>query len=60
MDVKFEKSQSKSASVKGPLSKLWMLVEETRRSTEKQTPICLDNIKAYIEKTVLLLGQTCN
>ena len=35
-----------------------MLVEEARRSKEKHIPIDLDNIRAYIEKTVLLLGQT--
>ena len=42
----------------GPLSKLWMLVEEARRSKEKQVPIDLDNIRAYIQQTVLLLAQT--
>ena len=60
MDVTFEKIQSKNACVMGPLSKLWMLVEEARRSKEKQMPIDLDNIRAYIEKTVLLLGQISN
>ena len=56
----FEKIQSKNACVMDPLLKLWMLVEEARRSKEKQIPIDLDNIRAYIEKTVLLLGQTSN
>ena len=42
----------------GLQSKLWMLVEEASRSKKKQLPIDLDNIRAYIEKTVLLLGQT--
>ena len=37
-----------------------MLVEEASRSKKKQLPIDLDNIRAYIEKTVLLLGQTSN
>ena len=37
-----------------------MLVEEARRSKEKQIPIDLDNIRAYIEQKVLLLGQTSN
>ena len=50
MGVTFEKIQSK----------LWMLVEKAGRSKEKQIPIDLDNIRAYIEKTVLLLGQTSN
>ena len=40
------------------VSKLWKLVEEARRSNEKQIPIGLDNIRAYIEKAVLLLGWT--
>ena len=35
MDSTFEKIQSKSACVMGPFSKLWMLVEEARRSKEK-------------------------
>ena len=60
MTVTFEKIQSKNACVMGPLSKLWMFVEEARRSKEKQIPIDLDNIRAYIEKTVLLLVQTSN
>ena len=51
-------SHLKNACVMGPLLKLWMLVEEARRSKEKHIPIDLDNIRAYIEKTVLLLGQT--
>ena len=42
------------------LSKLWMLVEEARRSKEKQIPIDLDDIRVYIGKTVLLLSQTSN
>ena len=47
--------------VKWTLSQsLWMLVDEARRSKEKQITIDLDNIRAYIEKTVLLLGQTSN
>ena len=60
MDSTFEKIQSKNACVMGPLSKLWMLVEEARRSKEKQIPIDLDNIRAYTEQTVLLLGQASN
>ena len=58
IEVTFEKIQSNTACVMGPLSKLWMLVKEAPRSKEKQIPINLDNIRAYIEKTVLLLGQT--
>ena len=57
MDARFEKDQSKNACVMGPLLKSQMLVEEARRSKESQIPIDLDNIRAYIEKTVLLLGQ---
>ena len=60
MDSTLEKIQSKNVSAMGPLSKLWMLAEETRRSNEKQIPIDLDHIRAYIEQTVLLLGQTSN
>ena len=40
------------------LSKLWMLVEEERRSKEKQIPINLDNVRAYIEKTVRCVETT--
>ena len=60
MDAIFGKNQSENVCVMGPLSNLWMLVEKARRSKEKQIPIDLDNIRAYIEKTVLLLGQTSN
>ena len=35
-------------------------MEETRRSKENQIPIDLDKIRAYIEKTVLLLDHTSN
>ena len=44
----------------GPLSKLWMLVENACRSKENQIFTDLDNFRAYIEKTVLLLGQNSN
>ena len=60
MDSTFEKNQLKNACVMGCLSKLWMLVEETRRSKENEIPIDLDNIRACIEQTVLLFGQTNN
>ena len=60
MDVTFRKIQSKNTSVMSPLSKLWMLVGEANRSKEKQISIDKDNIRAYIEKTVLLLDQTSN
>ena len=35
-------------------------MEEARRSKENQIPIDLDNIRAYIDKTVLLLDHTSN
>lgn len=35
MDVTLEKIQSKNACMMGPLSELWILVEEARRSEEK-------------------------
>ena len=60
MEITIEKIQSKNACIMDPLSKLWILVKEARRSNEKQIPFNLDNIRAYIEKTVLLFGQTSN
>ena len=42
------------------LSKLRLLVEDARWSKEKQITTDLANIRAYIEKTVLLLGQNSN
>ena len=60
MDVIFGKNQSENVCVMGLLSNLLALVEEARRSKEKQIPIDLNNIRAYIEKTVLLLDQTSN
>ena len=59
-DITFEKVQSKNACVIGPLSRLWMLVEETCIFKENQIPIDLDSIRAYIEKAVPLLGQISN
>ena len=50
MHATFEKIQSKNGCVMGSLSKLWMLVEEARKSKEKQVPIDLDNIRAHIKK----------
>ena len=35
-------------------------MKETRRSKENQIPIDLDTIRAYIEKTVLLLDHISN
>ena len=60
LDVTFEKIKPKNTCVMGCLSKLWVLVEEACISKEKQVPIDLDSIRAYIEKTVLLLSQTSN
>ena len=51
---------SQNTCVMDPLSKLWMLAEEARRSKEKQILIDFNNIRAYIEKTVLFLGQNSN
>ena len=53
-------SHLKNACLIHALSKLWMLVKEARRSKDKQLPIDLDDITAYIEKTVSLLVQTSN
>lgn len=53
-------SHLKNACLIHALSKLWMLVKEARRSKDKQLPIDLDDITAYIEKKVSLLVQTSN
>ena len=60
MESRFEQIQSKNVCVMGTLSKLWMLVEKAHRSKEKQIPSDQDNIRTYIEQTVLLMGQTSN
>ena len=56
----FEKIQTKTRNVMGPLSRLWTMVEEAGRSKEDQVPISLDLIKEHIEQTILLLGQASN
>ena len=60
LDVTFEKIKSKNTCVMGSRSKLRVLEEEACISKEKQIPIDLDSIRAYIQKTQLLLGQISN
>ena len=59
-DRVFEKIQTKNLEVMGPLTKLWLSIDQAVNSKgdEQQTPITLEDLLQYIEQTVLLIGQT--
>ena len=44
----------------GPLSKLWLLIQNALSSQEEEVPIKLDKLKEYVEQSILLLGQATN
>ena len=44
----------------GPLSKLWLLAQNTHSSQEEEVPEELNKVKEYVEQSILLLGQETN
>ena len=57
MDSTFEKLQSKDACVMGPLSKLWVLVEETRRSKKGRYPLIWTLLEHILNKHCFCWGR---
>ena len=44
----------------GPLSKLWLALEEAKSSDGQEAPLSINDILFYVEQTVLLVGQSHN
>ena len=52
------KIQERTLSVMGPLSKVWLKLENAKKSDAP--PLSLDEILSLLEQTICLLGQTSN
>ena len=52
-----EKLQPKIVDVMRPLSKLWNILEGAKWAEENTVQISINNLRHYVEQTVLLLGQ---
>ena len=52
------KTQKRTLSVMGPLSKVWLKLENAKKSDAP--PLSLDEILSLLEQTICLLGQTSN
>ena len=52
------KIQKRTLSVMGPLSKVWLKLENAKKSDAP--PLSLDEILSLLEQTICLLGQTSN
>ena len=50
----------RSVDVMSPLSKLWNILEGTKRAEEDTVQISINDLLHYVEQNVLLLGQTSN
>ena len=48
-DATFERIQCKNINVMGPLSKLWLLIQNALSSQEEEVPIELNKVKEYVE-----------
>ena len=59
-DATFERIQCKNINILGPLSKLWLLIQNALSSQEEEVPIELNKVKEYVEKSIFLLGQATN
>ena len=60
LDSVLEKIQQKTVNVFGPLSKVWLAVENALASKDNQPQISLEDMAQQVEQTILLLGQTFN
>ena len=59
-DATIERIRSKNINVIGPLSKLWLLIQNALSLQEEEVPIELNKAKEYVEQSLLLLGQVTN
>ena len=59
IDNTLEKVQDKVLDIIGPLSKLWVMVEQVNWGSGSSSTAEMDTVLELLEKTVLLIGQ-CN
>ena len=60
-DGTFEKIQDKVTDIMGPLSKLWVMIENSNSEKDGNAPVVqMDTVLELLEKTVVLIGQRSN
>ena len=59
IDNTLEKVQDKVLDIMGPLSKLWVMIEQVNSGSGSSSTVKIDTVVELLEKTVLLIG-TCN
>ena len=60
LDTNFEKLQSKTRSIMGPLSKLWFRLEEALADEGEKVKLDLTELSQFVEQSVMLTGQAFN
>ena len=59
-DSNLERIQQKTLHVFGPLSKVWMTIEEANDAESTKVEIPLEDLTTSLEQSVMLLGQAIN
>lgn len=59
-DSNLERMQQKTLNVFGPLSKVWMTLEEANNAKDDKVEIPLEDLTTSLEQSVMLLGQAVN
>ena len=59
IDNTLEKVQYKVLDIMGPLSKLWVMIEQVNSGSGSSSTVKIDTVVELLEKTVLLIGK-CN
>eukprot|EP00112_Aurelia_sp_Birch-Aquarium-sp1_P019803 Seg4970.3 transcript_id=Seg4970.3/GoldUCD/mRNA.D3Y31 product="hypothetical protein" protein_id=Seg4970.3/GoldUCD/D3Y31 len=59
-DSNLERMQQKTLNVFGPLSKVWMTLEEANNAKDDKVEIPLEDLTTSLEHSVMLLGQAVN
>lgn len=60
LDRMLKKVQERVADIMGPLSKVWMMVENVRTATEEEELPSPEEVAKTVEKTVTMVGQCLN
>ena len=61
IDGTFENIQDKVTDIMGPLSKLWVMIENANSEKDENAPVVqMDTILELLEKTLVLIGQCSN
>ena len=61
IDGTFEKIQDKITDIVGPLSKLWVMIENAKSEKDGNAPVVqMDTVLQLLEVTVVLIGQCSN